>query len=46
MATPLEVYMKQRAVIEFLVAEGETPNNIHKRLLTVCKDEALDYDNM
>ena len=38
--------MKQRAVIEFLVAEGETPVNIHKRLRRVYHDEALDYSNV
>ena len=30
MAAPLEIRMKQRAVNEFLVAEGETPVKIHK----------------
>ena len=30
MAAPLEALQKQRAVIEFLVAEGETPLRIHK----------------
>ena len=43
MAAPLEIHMKQRAVIEFLVAEGETPVNIHKRLQRVYQDEVLDY---
>ena len=35
MATLLEVSLKQRAVIEFFHAEGETPVNNHKRLQTV-----------
>ena len=43
MATPSEVRLKQRAVIEFLVAKGETTVNIHKRLRTVYKDNTLDY---
>ena len=43
MANLLEVCMKQGAVIEFLVVEGETPINIHKRMQTVFKDETLDY---
>ena len=45
MAAPLEINMKQRAVIEILVAEGETPVNIHKRLQRVYHDEALNYNN-
>ena len=46
MATPSEVHLKQRAVIEFLVAERETTVNIHKRLQTVYKDKTLDYSNV
>ena len=46
MATPSEVRLKQRTVIEFLVAEGETTVNIHKRLETVYKDKTLDYSNV
>ena len=38
--------MKQRAVIGFLVAEGETPINICKRLQTFHKDKTLDYSNV
>ena len=38
--------MKQRAVNEFLVAEGKTVVNIHKRLQRVYHDEALDYSNV
>ena len=30
MADPLELCQKQRAVIEFLVAEGESPVIIHR----------------
>ena len=35
MAVPLEICTQQRAVIEFLVAEGETPENILKQLQRV-----------
>ena len=38
--------MKQWKVIEFLVVEGETFINIHKRLQTVYKSETLDYSNV
>jgi len=37
--------MKQRTVVKFLVAEGETPVNIYKRLQTVYIDKTLDYSN-
>uniref|UniRef100_A0A0L8FPW5 Mos1 transposase HTH domain-containing protein n=1 Tax=Octopus bimaculoides TaxID=37653 RepID=A0A0L8FPW5_OCTBM len=40
MGAPLELCQKQRAVIEFLVAEGETPVNIHRRLQNVFEDHS------
>ena len=46
MAALQEVHQKQRAVIEFLVAEGETPLNIHKRLQNVYGDCAIDYSTV
>ena len=46
MAAPLEARQKQRAVIEFLVAEGETPLRIHNRLKNVYKDNTIDYSNV
>ena len=46
MAAPLEARRKQRAVIEFLVAEGETPLRIHNRLKNVYKDNTIDYSNV
>ena len=46
MAAPLEIRMKQRAVVEFLVAERETLVNIHKRLQRVDHDEALGDSNV
>ena len=46
MAAPMELRQKQRAVIEFLVAEGESPVNIHRRLQNVYRDYTLDYSNV
>ena len=46
MAAPLEARQKQRAVIEFLVAEGETPLRIHNWLKNVYKDNTIDYSNV
>ena len=42
MAAPLEACQKHRAVIEFLVAEGETPLRIHNSLKNVYKDNTID----
>jgi len=46
MAAPLEAHQKQRAVIKFLVAEGETPLRIHNQLKNVYKDNTIDYSNV
>ena len=46
MAAFLEARQKQRALIEFLVAEGETPLRIHNRLKNVYKDNTIDYSNV
>ena len=46
MADPLELRQKQRAVIEFLVVEGKTPVNIHRRLQNVCTENTFDYSNV
>ena len=46
MAAPLEAHQKQRALIKFLVAEGETPLIIHNRLKNVYKDNTIDYSNV
>ena len=43
MATQVEVRQKHRAVTKFLVAEGETPANIHKRLENVYEGDFLEY---
>ena len=42
MAAPMDMHMKQRAVIEFLVLEKETVGNIHKRLQNVYGNSAVD----
>lgn len=46
MAAPIDVRQRQRAVIEFLVLEGETANNIHRRLEKVYKRESLAKSNV
>ena len=46
MAASFEARQKQRAVIEFLVAEGETSLKIHNRLKNVYKDNTIDYSNV
>ena len=46
MAAPFEAHQKQRAVTEFLVAEGETSLKIHNRLKNVYKDNTIDYSDV
>ena len=46
MAASLEIRLKQRAVVEFLVAERETLVNIHEGLQRVYHDEALGDSNV
>ena len=46
MAALLEARKKKRAVIEFLVAEEETPLRIHKRLKNVYKNNTKDCSNV
>ena len=46
MAAPMDVRLRQRAVIEFLVLEGETMANIHRRLQNVYKDLTLDFSSV
>ena len=46
MAAPFEACQKQRAVIEFLVAEEETSLKIHNWLKNVYKDNTIDYSNV
>ena len=46
MAAPLDARQKQRAVIEFLVAEEDTSLKIHNQLKNVYKDNNIDYSNV
>lgn len=46
MAAHAEICKKQRAVIEFLVLEGESAAAIHKRLKNVYGDHTLDVSNV
>ena len=48
MASPLEncTVEEQRAVIRFLVAEGEKGSKIHKRMLKVYGDNCLNRSNV
>jgi len=41
MASGMEVRMKQRCVIEFVHAEKIAPNDIHRRLLNVYRDQTV-----
>jgi len=42
MAFDMEVHMKERCVIESLHAEKIAPNDIHRRLLNVYRDQTMD----
>jgi len=42
MASDMEVRMQQRCVIEFLHAEKIAPNDVHRRLLNVYRDQTMD----
>ena len=46
MADVNEVRRKQTVVIEFLLAEGETPLNIHRRLEKIYKTNVVDYSTV
>ena len=46
MAVPFEASQKQRAVIQFLVEEGETHLRIHNWLKNVYKDNTIDNSNV
>ena len=43
MIAPKQSWHKQRAVIEFLLLEGETTQNISRKLKKVYGDSAIDY---
>ena len=42
MASDMEVHMKQRCVIEFLHVEKIAPNDIHRCLLNIYRDQIVD----
>jgi len=44
MTAPSDVRFKQRAVIEFLVAENVKPADIYRRLLAVYENQTLDVN--
>ena len=46
MIAPKQSRQKQRVVIEFLLTEGETAQNISKRLKQVYGDGAIDYSTV
>ena len=46
MAALFEARQKQRPVIEFLVADGETSLTIYNRLKNVYKYNTIDYSNV
>ena len=46
MTSSLDVRQKQRAVIEFLVLEGEPPKQIFERLVNVYGDASLAYSTV
>jgi len=46
MASSGDVRLKQRAVIEFLTAEGWAPSNIHRRMTAVYGDACVDVSTV
>jgi len=46
MASDMEVRMKQRCVIESLHAEKIAPNDIHRRLLNIYRDQTVDVSTV
>ena len=46
MIAPKQSWQKQRVVIEFLLLEGETTQNISRRLKKVYGDRAIDYNTV
>ena len=43
---PKQSWQKQRVVIKFLLSEGETAQNISRRLKQVYGDSAIDYSTV
>jgi hypothetical protein len=46
MALDMEMHIKQRCVSEFLHAEKTAPVDIHRRLLNVRRDQAVDVSTV
>ena len=46
MIAPKQSRQKQRVVIQFLLSEGETAQNISRRLKQVYDDGAIDYSTV
>ena len=46
MTSSLDVRQKQRAVIEFLVSEGEPPKKFFERLVKVYGDASIAYSTV
>ena len=46
MTSSLNVRQKQRAVIEFLVSEGEPPKKFFERLVKVYGDASIAYSTV
>ena len=46
MIAPKQSWEKQRVVIEFLLSEGQTAQNISRRLKQVHGDSAIDYSTV
>ena len=42
----IDIRIRQRSVIEFLTAEGETPIRIHERLKNVYGDATVDVSTV
>lgn len=38
----MSVLLKQRVVIELLTAEGESPIDMHRRIMVVYRDDCVD----
>ena len=46
MTAPKQSWQKQRVVIEFLLSERKTAQNISRRLKQVCSDVVIDYSKV
>jgi len=46
MVSVIEVHMKQKCVTKHLHAENFAPNDIHRRLLNVYRDQTVDVSTV